>query len=78
MREMQGGEGSPGGMGGGNPMAEMMDGMMGGGGGPPGMGTGGGGQGGIGSEELVREVEQLREEVHDIRRTLERIADELE
>jgi len=43
----------------------------------PGAGGPGGGSEG-GNEELVREVRQLRDEVHDIRRTLERIADALE
>jgi hypothetical protein len=68
----------------------MMGGMMGGGGGPgmgggPPMGGGGGpggrGQaqeGGSDNEELTREVRKLRDEVHDIRRTLDRIADALE
>jgi len=73
--EMMGG--GPGGMGG-NPFAQMMGGMM--GGGPGGMGGGppGAGGGEVGNEELTREVRQLRDEVHDIRRTLERIADALE
>jgi hypothetical protein len=31
-----------------------------------------------GNEEMVREVRKLRDEVHDVRRTLERIADALE
>jgi hypothetical protein len=68
--EMMGGPG--GGMGGmgGNPMAQMM------GGGPGAMGGGPGG--GSDNEELTREVRQLRDEVHDIRRTLERIADAIE
>ena len=91
LREMMGG-GDPGGggPGGGNPFAQMMGGMMGGGGGPGGMGGGGpGGMGGpgpdpggpkgdAGNEELVREVGKLRDEVHDVRRTLERIAEALE
>ena len=74
--------------GGGNPFAQMMGGMMGGGpgggmGGPGGMGGGpGAGPGGPAeegsNEEMVREVRQLRDEVHDVRRTLERIADALE
>jgi hypothetical protein len=80
---------------GGNPFAQMMGGMMGGGGGPgmggggmgggggPGMGGGPGGppgaqEGGTDNEELTREVRKLRDEVHDIRRTLERVADALE
>lgn len=69
------GDGGPGGMGGGNPMAQMMGGMMGGGGGP---GRGSEQEGGVGSDELKREVKQLRDEVHDIRRTMERIADALD
>jgi hypothetical protein len=62
----------------------MMGGMMGGGGGPGGMGGGppgaqAGGPGGDGgNEEVVREMRQLRDEVHDVRRTLERIADAIE
>jgi len=65
-----------------------MGGMMGGGGGPGGGGMGGmgggpgAGPGGPseegGNEEMVRELRQLRDEVHDVRRTLERIADALE
>jgi len=90
MEEMMGGGGGPPGMGGGggggNPFAQMMGGMMGGGGGPPGMGGGPGGPGGRGEEEssskadeeLVREVRKLRDEVHDARRELGRIADALE
>jgi hypothetical protein len=31
-----------------------------------------------GNEELVREVRKLRDEVHDIRRSLDRIADAVE
>jgi hypothetical protein len=85
--EMMGGEG-------GNPFAQMMSGMMGGGGpggmggGPPGMGGGppgmGGGPGGrdeeesVGNEELVREVRQLRDEVRDATRQLQRIAQAIE
>ncbi|GAB3018137.1 hypothetical protein [Natronobiforma cellulositropha] len=66
-----GGPGGPGGMGGGNPFAQMMSGMMGGGpGGPGGESTG--------DEELVREVRQLRDEVRDVTRQLQRIADALE
>jgi hypothetical protein len=74
--------GGPGGMGGGggNPFAQMMGGMM--GGGPGGMGGGGPGAGGPGgsgdNEELTREMRKLRDEVHDMRRTLDRIADALE
>jgi len=69
--------------GGGNPFAQMM-GMMGGG---PGAGAGpgsGGGRGGpdddegVGSEELVREVRQLRDEIRDVTRQLQRIADAIE
>jgi len=87
MEEMMGGGGGPPGMGGGgggNPFAQMMGGMMGGGGGPggpPGMGGGPGGRGeeeSTGDEELTREVRKLRDEVHDVRRTLDRIADALE
>ncbi|GAB3695735.1 hypothetical protein GCM10028858_06650 [Halorubrum pallidum] len=88
---MGGGGGGPPGMGGGgggNPFAQMMSGMMGGGGpggagGPPGMGGGPGGRGEEGSdqagnEELVREVRQLRDEVRDATRQLQRIAQALE
>ncbi len=71
-----GGGGGPGGMGG-NPFAQMMGGMMGGGGGPGGMGGGPGGES-VGSEELTREVRQLRDEVRDATRQLHRIADALE
>jgi hypothetical protein len=81
--EGEGGRGPPeemmgGGMGGGggNPFAQMMGGMMGGG-----MGPGGGGRPGqeeAGNEELVREMRKLRDEVHDVRRSLDRIADALE
>jgi hypothetical protein len=83
---------------GGNPFAQMMSGMMGGGGpggmgggGPPGMGGGGppgmgggGAPGGrseeesVGNEELVREVRQLRDEVRDVTRQLQRIAQAIE
>jgi hypothetical protein len=58
--------------------------MMGGGGGPGGMGGGPGGapgqaqEGGSDNEELTREIRKLRDEVHDVRRTLDRIADALE
>ena len=87
--EMMGGGGPPGmggGGGGGNPFAQMMSGMMGGGGpggagGPPGMGGGRPGEGGddsAGNEELVREVRQLRDEVRDATRQLQRIAQALE
>jgi hypothetical protein len=65
-----------------------MSGMMGGGGGPGAGGMGGGppGMGGrerggeesVGNEELVREVRQLRDEVRDITRQLQRIGDALE
>jgi len=87
--EMMGGGGS-GGMGGGNPFAQMMGGMMGGGGpggAPGGMGggpggapgeAGPGGESGPGNEELVREVRQLRDEVRDATRQLQRIAQALE
>ncbi|MDQ2052772.1 hypothetical protein RBH26_20220 [Natronolimnohabitans sp. A-GB9] len=74
-----GGGGGPGGMGGGgNPFAQMMGGMM--GGGPGGMGGGPGGRGEeeVGNEELVREVRQLRDEMRDQTRALKRIADALE
>jgi hypothetical protein len=80
MEEMMGG--GPGGMGGGggNPFAQMMGGMM--GGGPGGMGGGPGGRPGEsesrGDEELVREVRQLRDEVRDATRQLQRIADAVE
>ncbi|MFC7027985.1 hypothetical protein ACFQJ5_10910 [Halomicroarcula sp. GCM10025324] len=86
MEEMMGGGGGPGGPGGmgGNPFAQMMGGMMGGGGpgGPGGMG----GQPGPGreqesggdNEDLTREIRKLRDEVNDVRRTLDRIADALE
>ena len=83
MEEMMGGGGGggPGGMGGGgNPFAQMMGGMM-GGGGPGGMGGGPPGRGQEESndnEELTREMRKLRDEVHDVRRTLDRIADALE
>jgi len=82
MEEMMGG-GGPGGMGGGgNPFAQMMGGMMGGGGpgGPGGMGgaPGQAQEGGGDNEELTREIRKLRDEVHDMRRTLDRIADALE
>ena len=68
-----GGPGGPGGMGG-NPFAQMMGGMMGGGPGGP----GGAGAQEVGNEELVREVRQLRDEVRDVNRNLQRIADALE
>lgn len=74
--EMMGGGPGMGGMGGGmggNPFAEMMGGMMGGG---PGMG--GRGEEDGGNEEVVREVRKLRDEVHDLRRSVDRIADALE
>ena len=87
MEEMMGGggPGGPGGMGGmgGSPFAQMMGGMMGGGGpggalgGSPG-GPGGRGRDEGGNEELVREVRKVRDELHDIRRELERVADALE
>ena len=81
MEEMMGGGGGPGGMGGGgNPFAQMMGGMM-GGGGPGGMGGGPPGQAqesGSDNEELTREIRKLRDEVHDVRRSLDRIADALE
>ncbi|MFC7080870.1 hypothetical protein [Halorussus caseinilyticus] len=83
MEEMMGG-GGPGGMGGGNPFAQMMGGMMGGGGpggmggGPPGMGGPGREEESAGNEELVREVRQLRDEVRDATRQLQRIADAVE
>ena len=79
MEEMMGGGGGggPGGMGG-NPFAQMMGGMM--GGGPGGAAPGAGGPGGseASNEELVREVRQLRDEVRDATRQLQRIADALE
>jgi len=85
MEEMMGG-GPPGGMGGGggNPFAQMMSGMMGGGpggagpGGPGGRGGRGGAEESPGNEELTREVRQLRDEVRDATRQLQRIADALE
>jgi hypothetical protein len=82
---MGGGAGGPSGMGGGNPLAQMMGGMM---------GSGSSGLRGAGSsremgdtprdrssegdQELTREVRKTRDELHDIRRTLERIADAIE
>ena len=88
MQEMMGGGGGPGGMGGGggmggSPFAQMMGGMMGGGGpgagagGPPGMGGSPEGESSD-NEELVREVRKVRDELHDIRREMERVADALE
>lgn len=80
MRELLGG-GGPGGAGmGGNPFAQMMSGMMGGGAGMgAGPGMGGSPQSEQGDDErLVRELRQLRDEVHDATRQLERIADALE
>ena len=74
MRSGMMGGGGPGGMGGG--MGGGPPGM-GGGGGPPGMGGGPGGRGeeeSVGNEELVREVRQLRDEVRDVTRQLQRIA----
>jgi hypothetical protein len=66
----------------------MMGGMMGGGpggpgpGGPGGMGGGPPGrpeeEGGSDNEELTREIRKLRDEVHDVRRSLDRIADALD
>ena len=69
----------------------MMSGMM-GGGGPGGMGGGPGGPGGMGgpggdprgreqsndNEAVVREIRQLRDEVRDVTRQLQRIAQALE
>lgn len=86
MKEMMGGGGGPGGPGGmgggggGNPFAQMMSGMMGGGpGGPGGMGSPGGReQEGGDNERVVRELTQLRDEVRDVTRQLQRIADALE
>lgn len=86
MEEMMGGgpggPGGPGGMGGmgGSPFAQMMGGMMGGGGpgGALGGAPGGRGREEGGDEELVREVRKVRDELHDIRRELERVADALE
>ena len=73
--------GGGGGGGGGNPFAQMMSGMMGGGG--PGAGAGAGGPGmGDGddsdNEEVVREIRQLRDEVRDATRQLQRIAQAVE
>ncbi|EFW92598.1 hypothetical protein ZOD2009_07009 [Haladaptatus paucihalophilus DX253] len=73
LKEAMGG-GGPGGMGG-NPFAQMMGGMM--GGGPGGMGASRGSESGS-DEDLVREVRQLRDEVRDATRQLQRIADALE
>jgi hypothetical protein len=85
---MGGGPGGMGGGGGGNPFAQMMSGMMGGGGpggmggggmgGPPGAAGGRGEESEVGNEELVREVRQLRDEVRDATRQLQRIAQALE
>ena len=61
--------GGGGGMGG-NPFAQMMGGMM--GGGPSGAG------GDVDTERLVRELQGLREQLTDANRQLERIADALE
>jgi hypothetical protein len=88
MQEMMGGGASshPG-MGGGNPLAQMMGGMMGGGsGGPRGAGSPPemddtpreGDRSSKDNQELTREVRKARDELHDIRRTLERIADAIE
>jgi hypothetical protein len=44
------------------------------GGGPPGQAQ----ESGSDSEELTREIRKLRDEVHDVRRSLDRIADALE
>jgi hypothetical protein len=78
MEGMMGGGGPGGGMGG-NPFAQMMGGMMGGGPGGGGMGgPGGPAQGGESDEELAREMRKLRDEIHDMRRSLDRIADALE
>jgi hypothetical protein len=68
---MMGGGGGPGGMGGGPP------GMGGGPGGPGAQGGQGGGEQ-VGNEELVREVRQLRDEVRDATRQLQRIAQAIE
>ena len=67
------GGGGPGGMGGGQggPGAQGGPGGRGGPGGP-------GGQEDAGNEELVREVRQLRDEVRDATRQLQRIAQALE
>jgi len=78
LKEAMGGGGGPGAGGmGGNPFAQMMGGMMGGGPGAGGMGGGRGSEQG-GDEDLVREVRQLRDEVRDATRQLQRIADALE
>lgn len=74
MEEMMGG-GGPGGMGG-NPFAQMMGGMMGGGPGGPGGPQPGASE--TDNEEVVREIRQLRDEVRDVTRQLQRIADALE
>ena len=73
MEEMMGG--GPGGMGGGNPFAQMMSGMM--GGGPGGMGPGSRGEE-EGNIRIVRELEALRDEISEASTQLERIADALE
>jgi hypothetical protein len=62
----------------------MMGGMMGGGGPGGAMGGGPGGPAGRGeeeeggNEELVRELRKARDELHDLRREVGRIADALE
>ena len=73
MEEMMGG--GPGGMGGGNPFAQMMSGMM--GGGPGGMGPGSRGEEGE-NIRLVRELEALRDEISEANAHLDRIAEALE
>ena len=64
---------------------ERMEEMMGGGGGPGGPGgmggqpgPGGREEGGSDNEDLTREIRKLRDEVNDVRRSLDRIADALE
>ena len=74
MEEMMGG-GGPGGMGG-NPMAQMMGGMM--GGGPGAMGGGPGGGPSVDTEPIERELELLRDELKDATAELRRIANTLE
>lgn len=79
IRQQRAEEESPGGEGfgdpmgggmGGNPFAQMMGGMMGG-------GPGGGGAD-LDTEQIVRELARLREQMRDATDELERIADALE
>jgi hypothetical protein len=84
---MGGGADEPPGMGGGNPLAQMMGGMIGNGSsGPRGVGSPremgdtprAEDRSSKGDQELTREVRKTRDELHDIRRTLERIANAIE